>query len=116
MPVCLAKRDTLSGWQRPRKPGPRLSAQNGMRFPYGMPSGKRVPESRLRVGQAFQLSPSAETASRNKRSNWDAVSAEIPSGNRVPLRASILGCTFRQRVQPETASHSETKFWDAVSG
>lgn len=51
-----------------------VSAQNGTHFPDGGPGGKRVPESRLRAGQAFRLSPSAETASRNKHSNWDALS------------------------------------------
>ena len=93
MPVCLPNRDTLSGWQHPRKPCPRLSAQNGIRFPDGVPSGNRVPESRPRTGHAFRLNaqrklhpgidaqtgpqfPSErqpESASRNRRSKWDAL-------------------------------------------
>ena len=62
--------------QRPRqrKARPSLDAQNGMHFPDGGPSGKRIPESGLGTGRAFRLSPSAETASRNKRSSWDALS------------------------------------------
>lgn len=65
-----------------------------MHFPDGGPSGKRVPESRLRTGQTFRMKHSAETASRNRRSNWDTFSAEVPSGNRV---------------------HSERQFWDGLS-
>ena len=94
MPACPPNWDTLSGWQHPRKPCPRLSAQNGMRFPDGMPSGNRVPESGLGTGRALRLSPSAETASRNKRSNWDALS---------------------KRPASENTSHSEARFRDAVS-
>ena len=73
--------------QRPRqrKVRPSLDAQNGMHFPDGGPGGKRVPESRLRAGQAFRLSPSAETASRNKHSNWDALSKRPASGKRIPF-------------------------------
>ena len=73
--------------QRPRqrKARPSLDAQNGMHFPDGGPGGKRVPESRLRAGQAFRLSPSAETASRNKHSNWDALSKRPASGKRIPF-------------------------------
>ena len=73
--------------QRPRqrKARPSLDAQNGMHFPDGGPGGKHVPESRLRAGQAFRLSPSAETASRNKHSNWDALSKRPASGKRIPF-------------------------------
>lgn len=85
MPACPPNWDTLSGWQHPRKPCPKLSAQNGMYFPDGMPSGNRVPESGLGTGRAFRLSPSAETASRNKHSNWDALSKRPASGKRIPF-------------------------------
>ena len=59
--------------------------QSEMRFPDDSPGGKRVPESALRLGRSFRMAHQAETASRNRRSNWDAVSAEVLSGNRVPL-------------------------------
>ena len=73
--------------QRPRqrKARPSLDAQNGMHIPDGGPGGKRVPESGLGTGRAFRLSPSAETASRNKRSNWDALSKRPASGKRIPF-------------------------------
>lgn len=94
MPVCLPNRDTLSGWQHPRKPCPRLSAQNGTRFPDGMPSGKRIPESRPRTGHAFRLN-----AQRKLHPGIDA-----QTGIHFPLRAD-----------PETVSHSERQFWDELS-
>ena len=86
--------DTHSPQPRWRKARPSSDTQNGMHFPYGGPSGKRVPESGLGTGRAFRLSPSAETASRNKRSNWDALSKRRPA---------------------ENTSHSEARFRDAVS-
>mgnify|MGYP004520310195 FL=1 len=94
MPACLPNRDTLSGWQHPRKPCPRLSAQNGMRFPDGMPSGNRVPESRPRTGHAFRLN-----AQRKLHPGIDA-----RNGIHFPLRAD-----------PETVSHSERQLWDELS-
>lgn len=94
MPACPPNWDTLSGWQHPRKPCPKLSAQNGMYFPDGMPSGNRVPESRPRTGQTFRLKRPAETASRNRRSNWTR---------------------FRFPAVPESTSHSGAEIWDAVS-
>lgn len=94
MPACLPNRDTLSGRKLPRKPCPRLSAQNGMRFPDGMPSGNRVPESRPRTGHAFRLN-----AQRKLHPGIDA-----QTGMQFPLRAD-----------PETVSHSERQFWDELS-
>lgn len=115
MPAYLPNWDTLSGWCARQKPCPRLSAQSGMRFPDGMPSGNRVPESRPRTGHAFRLKRPAETASRNRRSNWDAVSGEGYSGKCVPFPARIPGCAFRLKLQPESASHSGAEFRDTLS-
>ncbi len=115
MPACLPNRDTLSGWQRQRKPCPRLSAQNGMHFPDGGPSGNRIPESDLRTGQTFRMKRPAETAPRNRGSNWDAVSKQTTSGKRVPLRDLIQEHSFRLRTGPESASHSGAGFRDIVS-
>ena len=114
MPACPPNWDTLSGWQHLRKPCPRLSAQNGMRFPDGMPSGNRVPESRPRTGQTFRLKRPAETVSRNRCSNWDAVSGfrlfrkvhptlEPNSGTQFPQiqddNPSPLSQTFKYAIQ-----------------
>lgn len=50
------------------------STQAGTRFPNGGPGGKSIPESALRLGRSFRMTPQAETASRNPRSEWDAIS------------------------------------------
>lgn len=94
MPACPPNWDTLSGWQHPRKPCPKLSAQNGMYFPDGMPSGNRVPESRPRTGQTFRLKRPAETASRNRRSNWDAVSGFLLFRKVHPILEPNSGTQF----------------------
>lgn len=98
-----------------RKARPSSNAQSGTHFPNGMPSGKRSPESRLRVGQTFRLSPSAETASRNECSKWDALSKRPADGKRIPFWARIPGRIFRLRGEPESASRSEAIFWDELS-
>ena len=51
-----------------------LATQAGMRFPDGSPSGKRVPESALRLGRSFRMMPQAETATRNRAVEWDMLS------------------------------------------
>lgn len=48
--------------------------QSGTRFPNGSPGGKPIPESALRLGRSFRMTPQAETASRNLHSEWDAIS------------------------------------------
>ena len=48
--------------------------QSGTRFPDGSPGGKHVPESTLRLGRSFRMTPQTETASRNPHSEWDAIS------------------------------------------
>lgn len=50
------------------------AAQSGTRFPNGGPSGKRVPESALRLGRSFRMTPLAETATRNRAVEWDMLS------------------------------------------
>lgn len=94
MPACPSNWGTLSSWRHPRKPYLRLSAQNGMRLPYGIPSGNRVPESRPRTGHAFRLKRPAETASRNRRSNWDAVSGFLLFRKVHPILRHDSGTQF----------------------
>lgn len=82
------------------------------------------------------MKPSAETASRNRRSNWDAVSQSAPRGKahptpssnsgtqfpdgghlgkRIPLWSLIPGRSFPKRTQRESASRFEAQKWDALS-
>ena len=51
-----------------------LATQAGTRFPNGSPGGKRVPESALRLGRSFRMTPLAETTTRNLSSEWDSFS------------------------------------------
>ena len=82
------------------------------------------------------MKPSAETASRNRRANWDAVSQSAPRGKarptpssnsgtqfpdgghlgkRIPLWSLIPGRSFPKRTQRESASRFEAQKWDALS-
>ena len=82
------------------------------------------------------MKPSAETTSRNRRSNWDAVSQSAPRGKehptpssnsgtqfpdgghlgkRIPLWSLIPGRSFPKRTQRESASRFEAQKWDALS-
>ena len=48
--------------------------QSGTRFPNGSPGRKPIPESALRLGRSFRMTHQAETATRNPRSERDALS------------------------------------------
>lgn len=82
------------------------------------------------------MKPSAETTSRNRRSNWDAVSqsasrgkahptpssnsgTQFPDGGHlgkcIPLWSLIPGRSFPKRTQRESASRFEAQKWDALS-
>lgn len=82
------------------------------------------------------MKPSAETASRNRRSNWDAVSQSVPRGKAhptpssnsgtqfpdgghlgkcIPLWSLIPGRSFPKRTQRESASRFEAQKWDVFS-
>lgn len=77
--------------------------------------GSCVPDFGSRMGCAFRNTPQPETASRNWRSEWDAVSG---SALRRKLRPGIdaqNGMRFPNRLQAEIASHSESSFWDTLS-
>lgn len=45
----------LSQWQLKRKIHPGILVRNGMQFPSGGPSGKRIPESRLKLRHTFRF-------------------------------------------------------------
>ena len=57
-----------------RKLHPTTRANSGTQFPAEASRGSCVPLWGVRTGCAFRLRPQAESASRNRRSNWDAVS------------------------------------------
>lgn len=98
-----------------RKLCPGIGAQNGMRFPVGASNGKCIPESAPGMGHTFRNSPQPETATRNRCSEWDALSESPSGGNCIPFRVFILGHAFRKELRRETMSHFEHSIWDMVS-
>jgi len=69
-----AEWDVLSQWQLRRKVHPGIRVQTGTQFPDDAASGKRIPESKLGMGCIFRMAPQAETATRNRAAEWDALS------------------------------------------
>lgn len=57
----------------------------------------------------------AETATRNWRSEWDAVSGSALRRKQRPGIDAQNGMRFPNRLQAEIASHSESSFWDTLS-
>lgn len=53
-------------------------AQSGTHLPNGSPGGKSIPESALRLGRSFRMAPQAESPSRNRPSERDALSRRPP--------------------------------------
>lgn len=89
------------------------------------------------MGRAFQMGRVSESASQNRRSDWDTLSAlrlvrklcpgikawngmhfpvESLSGKCDPEFTLEVGCAFPTGPQAETASHSEGRFRDTLSG
>ena len=58
----------------------------------------------------------AETATRNRCSEWDALSGRASSGKRIPEFGSRVGCAFRLELQTESASRNPRLEWDTLSG
>lgn len=103
-------RSPISRWGPSGKLRPALKRQNGMRFPVEVYSGKRVPESALRLGCNFPIEPLEEAASRNPRSKRDMVSQTgllrkmqpgIPArnGTRFPSRGPMGNCIPPSRAK-----------------
>ena len=78
--------DMLSQWQLKRKVHPGIRAQNGTRFPSGGPSGKRVPESRLKLGHTFRFTYRLEKPARPPSQNWVEESQNAIAGGQYDCR------------------------------
>lgn len=96
-------RDTVSQTAPFRKPHPTIQANSGMQFPDGGSWGNCIPLRNAKTGWAFRLRSLAETASRNRRSDWDVFSRSSlceklyptlrdKTGTRFPARASKRSC------------------------
>ena len=72
----------VSRWGLSGKLRPTLKCQNGMRFPVEVSSGKRIPESVLRLGCNFPIEPLGETATQNLRPKRDVVSPRTEAAAR----------------------------------
>lgn len=62
----------------------RCKGNSGPWFPRRASWGNCIPLRNAKTGWAFRLKPLAETASRNWRSDWDAISRSSPSGKLSP--------------------------------
>ena len=99
--------------------------------------GSCVPELPLGMGHAFRNSPQAEIASRNERSDWDALSGsalkrkmrpgfwlqsgmpfpvEVSGGSCIPESSFRVGRAFPSGAQVETTFRIQTSEWNVLSG
>ena len=78
--------DMLSQWQLKRKAHPGIRAQNGTRFPSGGPSGKFIPESRLKLGHTFRFTCRLEKPVRSPSQNWVEESQNAIAGGQYDCR------------------------------
>ena len=75
--------------------------QTGTRFPNGSSSGKRIPESKLGMGFIFRMSPQAETATRNRAVERDALSQRQPRRKVHPGIRAQTGIHFPLHLPPQ---------------
>lgn len=78
--------DAFSGWRLKRKLRPGICSENGMRFPSGGPSGKRIPESRLKLGHTFRFTCRLEKPARPPSQNWVEESQNAIAGGQYDCR------------------------------
>ena len=78
--------DMLSQWQLKRKVHPGIRAQNGTCFPNGSSSGKRIPESRLKLGHTFRFTCRLEKPARSPSQNWVEESQNAIAGGQHDCR------------------------------
>ena len=78
--------DSFSGRRLKRKLHPGIRAQNGSRFPNGGPSGKFIPESRLKLGHAFRSIFSTPKPMRPPFQNWVEESQNAIAGGQYDCR------------------------------
>lgn len=101
----------LSGKLRPT-----LERQNGMGFPVEVYSGKPIPESAAETGHDFPNGPLAETASRNRHSDWDVFSRSSPSGKLRPGICAQNGTRFPQGPNQPPAPRQNHPLSSVVCG
>ena len=78
--------DSFSGRRLKRIVHPGIRAQNGTRFPNGGPSGKSIPESRLKLGRTFRCTCRLEKPARPPFQNWVEESQNAIAGGQYDCR------------------------------
>lgn len=109
-------RSPISRWGLSGKLRPTLERQNGMDFPVEASSGKPIPESALGTGRDFPNGPLAETASRNRHSDWDVFSRSSPSGKLRPGICARNGTQFPQGPNQPPAPRQNHPLSSVVCG
>ena len=89
--------------------------QSGTRFPNGGPGGKHVPESALRLGRSFRMTPQAETATRNPAVEWDMLSQWQLKRKAHPGILVRNGMQFPNEWLAESSSRNPRSERDALS-
>lgn len=109
-------RSPISRWGLSGKLRPTLERQNGMGFPVEVYSGKPIPESAAETGHDFPNGPLAETASRNRHSDWDVFSRSSPSGKLRPGICAQNGTRFPQGPNQPPAPRQNHPLSSVVCG
>lgn len=109
-------RSPISRWGLSGKLRPTLERQNGMGFPIEVYSGKPIPESAAETGHDFPNGPLAETASRNRHSDWDVFSRSSPSGKLRPGICARNGTRFPQGPNQPPAPRQNHPLSSVVCG
>lgn len=109
-------RSPISRWGLSGKLRPTLERQNGMGFPVEVYSGKPIPESAAETGHDFPNGPLAETASRNRHSDWDVFSRSSPSGKRRTGICAQNGTRFPQGPNQPPAPRQNHPLSSVVCG
>lgn len=109
-------RDTVSQTAPFRKPHPTIQANSGMQFPDGGSWGNCIPLRNAKTGWAFRLRSLAETASRNRRSDWDVFSRSSPSGKLRPGICARNGTWFPRGPKQPPAPRQNHPLSSVVCG
>lgn len=99
-----------------RKLHPTTQANSGMQFPDGGSRGNCIPLRNTKTGWAFRLRSLAETASRNRRSDWDVFSRSSPSGKLRPGICARNGTWFPRGPKQPPAPRQNHPLSSVVCG
>lgn len=99
-----------------RKLHPTTRANSGTQFPDGGSWGNCIPLRNAKTGWAFRLRSLAETASRNRHSDWNVFSRSSPSGKLRPGICARNGTRFPRGPNQPPAPRQNHPFSSVVCG